>query len=116
MGDHFAAFAILHASISKTLKTLRDFSREKKHKTIYDRAAFQELISPFEKCGVELQQRLDTVSDIYAFLVRSIACPFLSYADLALRIPLPITSEGQFGSDISHLNFFEIKIMAWLSR
>lgn len=68
MGDHFAAFAILHASISKTLKTLRDFSREKKHKTIYDRAAFQELISPFEKCGVELQQRLDTVSDIYAFL------------------------------------------------
>jgi hypothetical protein len=113
MGDHFAAFAILHASISKTLKTLRDFSREKKHRTIYDRAAFQDLISPFEKCGVELQQRLDTVSDIYAFLVRSIACPFLSYA---LRIPLPITSEGQFGSDISHLNFFEIKIMGWLSR
>jgi putative NIF3 family GTP cyclohydrolase 1 type 2 len=71
MGDHFAAFAILHASISKTLKTLRDFSREKKTKAIYERAAFQELISPFEKCGVELQQRLDTVSDIYAFLVRT---------------------------------------------
>jgi hypothetical protein len=102
MGDHFAAFAILHASISKTLKTLRDFSREKKHKTIYDRAAFQELISPFEKCGVELQQRLDTVSDIYAFLVSSIARPSCLMQTSHCCIPLPITYERHFGHFHSH--------------
>jgi len=69
MNDHFTAFAMLHASISKTLGALRDFTREKRHKPIFERAGFQDLITPFEQMGLELQQRLDTVSDVYTFLV-----------------------------------------------